>query len=75
VQPAYSPTRLPAILPLPIDYYVLKSAHRLPTIRPVFENEKFVVYDATDLANPARMPGWLPARSRSMPPDPASRPK
>lgn len=49
----FSPQRLQAMLPLPIDYYVLKRGDRLKDVRPVFENSGFVVYDATDLRNAA----------------------
>ncbi len=36
---------------LPIDYYVLDSAHRLSGVKPVFANADFVVYDSHDLAS------------------------
>jgi hypothetical protein len=49
--PEFSIERLQAMLPLPIDYFVLKRAHRLTRVRPVFANREFVVYDATDLRN------------------------
>lgn len=48
---AFSPRRLQAMLPLPIDYFVLKRANQLADVKPVFENRDFVVYDATDLRN------------------------
>ncbi|HEX4228613.1 MAG TPA: hypothetical protein VHZ07_08075 [Bryobacteraceae bacterium] len=48
---AFSVVRLDALLPLPIDYYVLKREHRLPSVKPVYENPEFVVYDAQDLRN------------------------
>ncbi len=51
MQPEYSVDRLQATLPLPIDYYVLTRAHRLAGVKPVFANEKFLVYDANDLRN------------------------
>lgn len=49
--PDFSTGRLQAMLPLPIDYFVLKRAHALTTVRPVFRNQQFVVYDAADLRN------------------------
>jgi chloramphenicol O-acetyltransferase len=42
------------MLPLPIDYYVVKSAHRMPGIRTAFQNQEFYVYDAQDLKYPRR---------------------
>lgn len=66
MQPGFSVPRLKTMLSLPIDYYVLKRAHQLAKVRPVFENQDFVVYDATDLTNPA----WL----RTPTPQPANRP-
>jgi hypothetical protein len=45
----FSPKRLETLLPLPIDYYVLKSSNRLAKIQPVFATSQFVVYDARDL--------------------------
>lgn len=67
MQPDPSMPRLQAALSLPIDYFVLKRAHRINNIRPVFENRRFLVYDAADLTNPA----WL----RGIAPQPSSRPK
>jgi len=49
MQEPFSPKRLQALLPLPIDYYVLKSSNRLDKIQPVFATSEFVVYDARDL--------------------------
>ena len=49
MQEPFSPKRLEALLPLPIDYYVLKSSNRLGKIQPVFATSEFVVYDARDL--------------------------
>src|SRR5581483_3093384 len=49
MQEPFSPKRLEALLPLPIDYYVLKSSNRLAKIQPVFATREFVVYDARDL--------------------------
>ncbi len=47
----FSAHRLERMLPLPIDYYVLKSANRLEGVRPVFVNSEFAVYEARDLRN------------------------
>jgi hypothetical protein len=49
MDPDFSPPRLEAMLPLPVDYYVLQRAHQLTKIKPVFQNRDFVVYDAADL--------------------------
>lgn len=49
MQEPFSPKRLETLLPLPIDYYVLKSSNRLAKIQPVFATSEFVVYDARDL--------------------------
>jgi hypothetical protein len=48
---AFSVPRLQNLLPLPIDYYVLKREHRLASVKPVYESAGFVVYDAQDLRN------------------------
>lgn len=45
----FSAKRLPSMLSLPIDYYVLKRENILPNVKPVFENREFAVYDARDL--------------------------
>jgi hypothetical protein len=45
----FSPERLRATLPLPIDYYVLRRQNRLAGMKTVFANREFVVYDAQDL--------------------------
>jgi hypothetical protein len=50
----YSRERLEGLLPLPIDYYVVKSAHRLPGMPTAFRNQEFYVYDAQDLKYPLR---------------------
>jgi hypothetical protein len=50
----FSRKRLENMLPLPIDYYVVKSAHRMPGIRTAFQNQEFYVYDAQDLKYPRR---------------------
>lgn len=49
MQQKFSPERLQNMLSLPIDYYVLKRADRLESVRPVFRNREFFVYDASDL--------------------------
>jgi hypothetical protein len=50
----FSRGRLQGLLPLPIDYYVVKSAHRLPGMPTAFRNQEFYVYDAQDLKYPRR---------------------
>jgi hypothetical protein len=50
----FSRERLERLLPLPIDYYVVKSAHRLPGMPTAFRNQEFYVYDAQDLKYPRR---------------------
>jgi hypothetical protein len=50
----FSRQRLEGLLPLPIDYYVVKSAHRLPGMPAAFRNQEFYVYDAQDLKYPRR---------------------
>lgn len=50
----FSRERLESLLPLPIDYYVVKSAHRLPGMPTAFRNQEFYVYDAQDLKYPRR---------------------
>jgi hypothetical protein len=50
----FSPSRLESILPLPIDYYVLKRQNQLIGVRYAFVNQDFVVYDAQDLRNAAK---------------------
>jgi len=50
----FSRERLERILALPIDYYVVKSAHRLPGMPTAFRNQEFYVYDAQDLKYPRR---------------------
>ena len=47
----FTALRLEKMLDLPVDYYVLKHEHKLKGIKPVFENDEFVVYDAQDLRN------------------------
>jgi hypothetical protein len=39
------------MLDSPIDYYVLRRSNRLASLKPVFENQVYVVYDARDLKN------------------------
>jgi hypothetical protein len=46
-----TPRHLEQLLPLEIDYYVLRRPHVLQNIKPVFENNLYIVYDATDLRN------------------------
>jgi hypothetical protein len=55
---AFSVSRLDGLLPLPIDYYVLKREHRLASVKPVYENPEFVVYDAQDLRNASTSLRW-----------------
>ena len=55
MQPGFSVPRLQAMLPLPIDYYVLERAHQLANVQPVFANAEFVVYDAADLTKAASL--------------------
>jgi hypothetical protein len=47
----FTAARLQDMLSLPIDYYVLECKHKIASIKPVFENRQFVVYDAQDLRN------------------------
>jgi hypothetical protein len=47
----FTVVRLENMLALPIDYYVLQRDHALANVKPVFENENYVVYDAQDLRN------------------------
>ncbi|MGA7415508.1 MAG: hypothetical protein WBW33_33865, partial [Bryobacteraceae bacterium] len=47
----FTPERLQGMLDLPIDYYVLQRSNRLASLKPVFENQVYVVYDARDLKN------------------------
>jgi hypothetical protein len=47
----FTAVRLQGMLDLPIDYYVLKQSNRLASIKPTFENQAYVVYDARDLKN------------------------
>jgi hypothetical protein len=50
----FSPERLESLLPLPIDYYVLRRQNQLAAAPYVFANHDFVVYDAQDLRNAAK---------------------
>jgi hypothetical protein len=43
--------KLQDMLEYPIDYYVLKRANMLRTVRPVFATREYLVYDAQDLRN------------------------
>jgi hypothetical protein len=45
----YSTQRLQSMLPLPIDYYVLRRKDQLAGIKPAFANQDFVVYEAQAL--------------------------
>lgn len=45
----FTPERLERLLPLGIDYYVLKKKDQLANLPPVFQNSRYVVYDANDL--------------------------
>jgi hypothetical protein len=47
----FSTIALQGMLPLPIDYYVLRMKNRLQGPRHVFADSEFVVYDAEDLRN------------------------
>ena len=50
----FSAERLESLLPMPIDYYVLKRQDQLANSPSVFANRDFVVYDAQDLRNAAK---------------------
>ena len=50
----FSVVRLEKMLALPIDYYVVRSEHRLVGARQVFSTRDFVVYDAEDLRNASK---------------------
>lgn len=54
IEGAFTASRLQSMLPIPIDYYVLRASDRLQQVRPVFANSDFVVYDSRDLANATR---------------------
>jgi len=47
----FSIAGLERMLPLPIDYYVLRTRNQLLNARQAFRNRDFVVYDAEDLRN------------------------
>jgi len=47
----YSTKRLQGMLDLPVDYFVLQRRNRLADIKPVYQNERYVVYDSRDLRN------------------------
>ena len=53
MQSGFTPQRLQTMLPLPIDYYVLRRKNALSHIAPVYENSEYVVYDAQVLRNSA----------------------
>ncbi len=44
---------LESLLAVPIDYYVLKRSNHLSGVKPVFENQEFLVYDSRDLLHAA----------------------
>jgi len=50
----FSAARLESMLALPIDYYVVRSEHRLMGARQAFSTRDFVVYDAEDLRNASK---------------------
>jgi len=50
----FSPERLESLLPLPIDYYVLRRQNQLALAPYIYVNQDFVVYDAQDLRNAAK---------------------
>ncbi len=47
----YSTKRLQGMMDLPVDYFVLQRRNRLADIKPVYQNERYVVYDSRDLRN------------------------
>ena len=51
MQGGFSTEHLEKLLPLPIDYYVLRTQDQLAGTRHAFQNRDFVVYDAEDLRN------------------------
>ncbi len=51
MQNGFSAAGLEKMLPLPIDYYVLRTEHQLDGPRRSFRTKDFVVYDAEDLRN------------------------
>ena len=51
MQNGFSTGHLQNMLPLPIDYYVLRRRNELAGARHAFMNRDFVVYDAEDLRN------------------------
>jgi hypothetical protein len=54
MQDGFSTAGLERMLPLPIDYYVLRRQNQLAGARAAFMNRDFVVYDAEDLRNTAK---------------------
>jgi hypothetical protein len=60
----FSPAGLKTMLPLPIDYYVLKRTNKLIRIPAVFANREFVVYDAHDLRKNSSLLDQANGRSR-----------
>ena len=51
MEDGFSAAKLETMLPLPIDYYVLRKQNELANARPAFVNRDFVVYDAEDFRN------------------------
>jgi hypothetical protein len=51
MQGKFTAARLEDMLSLPIDYYVLKRGNAVVGVAPVYQNGKYVVYDAQDLRN------------------------
>jgi hypothetical protein len=51
MQGKFTAARLEEMLSLPIDYYVLKRGNAVVGVAPVYQNGKYVVYDAQDLRN------------------------
>lgn len=54
MEDGFSIVGLERMLPLPIDYYVLRRRNQLGGARQAFANKDFVVYDAEDLRNAAK---------------------
>jgi hypothetical protein len=47
----FSAAKLEALLPLPIDYYVLRKQNQLAGVQAAFADSDFLAYDAEDLRN------------------------
>jgi hypothetical protein len=52
----FSAATLQAMLPLPIDYYVLHRDHKLVGVKAVYSNATYLVYDAQDLRDELSVP-------------------